>query len=266
LVRVLITGAYGLIGNLLVGHLSQLAQDYEVFGMVRRRDPSARAAGMSVTTIPESHLRIADLTDHDAVRAAVEGMDIVVHLAANPEAHSNWKDVLSSNIVGTHTVFEACREAGVGRVVFASTNMVVAGYRTEPEYSALFQANPSETELTDFRPVRHDWPVRPTSYYSCSKVFGEALAHMYSTVHGMSCICLRIGWVVANDNPPIPVLWCSHRDVVQLLERCMNAPESVRYDIFFGQSANSPNFVDIQHARDVLGYEPQDGAVREPAD
>ncbi|MEP7358514.1 MAG: NAD(P)-dependent oxidoreductase, partial [Anaerolineales bacterium] len=98
---------------------------------------------------------------------------------------------------------------------------------------------------------------------ACSKVFGEALAHMYAYTHGLSCLCLRIGWVVADDRPPGPraqLLWCSQRDIVQIIERCLSAPAALRFDIFFGQSANRYNLVDIQHARDVLGYLPQDRA------
>ncbi len=53
----------------------------------------------------------------------------------------------------------------------------------------------------------------------------------------MSCLCLRIGWVVADDVPPNLVAitqWCSQRDIVQLVERCMDAPDDLRYDIFSG--------------------------------
>jgi hypothetical protein len=58
------------------------------------------------------------------------------------------------------------------------------------------------------------------------------------------------------------MLWCSHRDIAQLVERCLQAPDSLRFDVFFGQSDNRYNLVDIQHARDVLGYAPEDSAER----
>lgn len=112
-------------------------------------------------------------------------------------------------------------------------------------------------------PITHTQPTRPLNFYACSKVFGEALAHMYAQAHGMSCICLRIGWVTSDDqlaHPGARMLWCSQRDIVQLVERCINAPQSLRFDVFFGQSDNLYNLVDIQHARDVLGYTPQDRA------
>jgi len=60
--------------------------------------------------------------------------------------------------------------------------------------------------------------------------------------------------------PRARILWCSQRDIVQLVERCVNAPASLRFDVFFGQSNNLYNLVDIQHAKDVLGYAPLDGA------
>jgi nucleoside-diphosphate-sugar epimerase len=86
---------------------------------------------------------------------------------------------------------------------------------------------------------------------------------MYAYQYGLSCIVLRIGWVVSEDQPRGKwgsTVWCSQRDIVQLVERCILAPESLRFDVFFGHSANRWNFVDIQHAREVLGFEPQDGA------
>jgi hypothetical protein len=79
----------------------------------------------------------------------------------------------------------------------------------------------------------------------------------------MSCICLRIGWVVAEDRPPIPRAipeWCSQRDIAQLVRLCVDAPETLRYDVFYGLSNNRYGWVDISHAREVLGYSPQDRA------
>ena len=113
------------------------------------------------------------------------------------------------------------------------------------------------------QPIDYTRVPRPLNYYACSKVFGESLAHMYAQVHGMSCICLRIGWVTADDQVPRPngrILWCSQRDIVQLVELCITAPPGLRYDVFFGQSDNRHNLVDLEHARAVLGYSPLDNA------
>jgi len=263
--NVLVTGAYGLIGNLVYAHLAEQPDRYDAYGMVRRLQPSARAEAMDFRfhDIPADRARLADLTDFGAVQRAVEGIDVVVHMAADPSGNSGWDSVLNNNIVGAYHLFEASRLAGVKRVVYASTNMVVFGYLAGEPYKSSLARGLDHVAPEEFPPVLHSQPTRPTTYYACSKVFGEALAHMYAQVHGLSCICLRIGWVTSDDLLPSPrarILWCSHRDIVQLVERCIQAPDSLRFDVFFGQSANRYNLVDIQHARDVLGYAPQDSA------
>jgi nucleoside-diphosphate-sugar epimerase len=261
--KVLITGATGLVGNIVYARLADQPEAYDPFGMARRPRPSARAESMAYTDIPADRLRLADLTDFDAVRRAVEGMDAVVHMAAEPNGNAPWERVLDSNIVGAHHIFEASRLAGVKRVVYASTNMVVFGYLADEPYRSSLARGLEHATPEEFPPVLHTQPTRPTTLYACSKVFGEALAHLYSQAHGMSCLCLRIGWVTSDDRLPSPrarMLWCSHRDIAQLVERCLQAPDSLRFDVFFGQSDNRLNLVDIQHARDVLGYAPEDSA------
>jgi nucleoside-diphosphate-sugar epimerase len=261
--KVLITGANGLIGNLVYARLAEQPQQYDVYGMVRRLHPSTRAEAMDFREIPGEKLRHADLTDFTTVSHAVEGMDVVVHMAADPSGDQGWESVLNNNIVGTHHVFEASRAAGVKRIIYASTNQVVFGYMRDETYQSLFAKGLEHIAPDEFPHIDHTQPTRPLNFYACSKVFGEALAHMYARTHGISCICLRIGWVTANDRVPHPrgrTIWCSQRDIVQLVERCINAPDSLRFDVFFGQSANTYNLVDIQHARDVLGYAPQDNS------
>src|SRR5262249_21972688 len=150
-----------------------------------------------------------------------------------------------------------------------STNQVVLGYTGEAAYQALMAGRLDEVAAADYRPIDHTRPARPLSDYACSKVYGEALAHMYAYRHGLSCLCLRIGWVVPDDRVPPGrgrSLWCSQRDIVQLVERCLEAPPALRFDVFFGQSANRYNLVDIEHARAVVGYAPQDRAEDKLAD
>jgi nucleoside-diphosphate-sugar epimerase len=261
--RVLITGAYGLIGNLVYARLADQPAIYDVYGLAKDTQPSPRAAQREVNAIPDARLRLADIADLDAVRQAVEGIDVVVHLAGDPDGKASWDSVLRNNIIGTHNVFEACRQAGVKRVVYGSTNQVVQGYGRDEAYQPLLAGRWDEIPPGTFHRIDYTQPTRPLTDYACSKVFGEALAHMYAFSHDLSCLCLRIGWVLADDRVPnlrAQTLWCSQRDIIQLIERCINAPVSLRFDVFFGQSENRYNLVDIQHAKDVLGYVPQDRA------
>jgi nucleoside-diphosphate-sugar epimerase len=250
-----------LIGNLVYAHLATMPERYAPFGNARRRQTSDRVSDASYTPIPDDHLRIADLTDFAGMQRAIEGMDVVVHMAADASGHGGYDSVLINNIIGTHNVFEACRLAGVKRVIFASTNQVVFGYRDTEPYKSLFELRFDKVDPKDIQPITHDQPARPLNDYAASKVYGEALAHQYAYQHGLSCIALRIGWVTHDDKPLHPAArftWCSKRDIVQLVMRCIEAPASLRFDVFFGQSNNPYNLVDIEHPRRVLGYEPQD--------
>ena len=258
MLRVLVSGAYGLIGNLVYARLAERTTCMP-YGLVRRREHSARVGAMALREVPEERLRFADLADYAAVRRAVDGMDVVVHMAAEVEGRAPWEKVLQSNIIGAYNVFEAGRDAGVKRIVYASSNQVIFGYRNDEPYRSFLAPGQGASAPGAITPMRHDQPTRPMNLYACSKVFGEALAHMYAFAHGMSCLCLRIGWVLPDDRVPVRPLFCSRRDIVQLVERCIDAPASLRYDVFFGHSDNANNLVDIAHARDVLGYEPQDG-------
>jgi nucleoside-diphosphate-sugar epimerase len=258
--KVLITGVYGLIGNVVYATLAQHSDTYTVYGLARRRHPSQRIAASHLLEIPDWNFFLADLADFYALQTAVEGMDVVVHMAANADSTAGWDSILSNNIIGTYHVFEACRLAGVKRIIFASSIMVNSGYKAEEPYRSIYQKR--HADLPPQIPlVTHEMPTRPLHMYSSSKVWGEALAHLYAYTHGISCLCLRIGWVADPDRPPEPsgrFEWCSQRDIAQLVECCINAPQTVRFDIFYGVSDNPYRWVDIAHARQVVGWVPQD--------
>jgi len=93
-------------------------------------------------------------------------------------------------------------------------------------------------------------------------VWGEALGRVFADTHGLSVICIRIGGVEDEDEP-LPqgwstAVWCSKRDVAQMVERAIQAPDDLRYDVFYAVSDNKWRWVDIGHGREVLGYVPQD--------
>ena len=260
--KILVTGVHGLIAGATYRHFAAQPKNYDVYGLARRRQPSDRVAEGHQVSIPESKFHMTDLADWDSCRDAVQGMDIVVHMAADPRPDAPWESIHRSNIIGPYHILEACRQAGVRRVLLASSIMVSWGYQSDGPYRAIhecrFDEVPDEVPL-----ITHLDPPRPIDLYSASKVWGEALARTYAEVHGLSCICLRIGWVNGEDRPYKPELaavWCSQRDIVQLVECCVNAPDVVRFDIFYGISNNRFRWVDIEHAAQMVGYRPQDRA------
>ena len=191
--------------------------------------------------IPEDKFHRVDLTDLEALESAVQGMDVVVQMAADPRPEASWENLLASNIIGARNIFEAAHRADVKRVVFASSIMVSWGYQLDEPYKAIAEGRFEAISEEKLYTVNHEWPLRPTGLYPASKVWGEALARYYADVHDISVICLRIGWVNAEDHPHKPELraiWCSQRDVVQLIERSICAPEALHFDIFYGVSNN----------------------------
>ena len=261
--KVLITGVYGLIASAVYQHLNTQPDRYDLYGLARRFQPSARAPKDAVLKIPQEKLSLADLTDYNAVAQAVEGMDVVVQLAADPRPDASWESLLGSNIIGPRNVLEAARRASVGRVVLASSIMVSWGYQQDDPYKAISEGRFDAVDASQVQFVTHEWPHRPTGLYPATKIWGEALARYYADVHNMSVPCLRIGWVNAEDHPRDErggAIWCSQRDVVQLVQRAIEAPADLRFDIFYGVSNNRWRWVDIDHPREVLGYIPADSA------
>ena len=260
--KVLITGVYGLIAGALYERLAAQPQRYDTYGMGRRRHRSMRSGQERVLDIPAQRFTLADLSDAAAVRCCVAGMDVVVQMAADPRTEAPFEKILESNIIGVYNVFEACRLEKVKRVVYASSVMASWGYQFDEPYKAIKECRFGDVPQPVPRVGHKDLP-RPTEPYSASKIWGEALARTYSDVHGLSCLCVRIGWVNDQDRPFKPELasvWCSQRDITQLTERCINASDEIRFDIFYGVSDNRYRWVDTDHARSVLGHVPQDRA------
>jgi nucleoside-diphosphate-sugar epimerase len=260
--KVLITGVYGLIAGAVYRRLSALPERYEVHALARRAEPSERATKERLD-IPDDRFYIVDMADLDRVEEAFAGMDTIIHMAADPRPDASWDSLLQSNIVGARNAFEAAVRRGVGRVVYASSIMVSWGYQAEDPYKALSEGRFGELDPQQIPVVTHEWPTRPTGLYPASKVFGEALARYSADVHDLSSLCLRIGWVNAEDHPHRPeagAVWCSQRDIVQLVEKAVEAPDDLKFGIFYGVSDNKWRWVDIDHTREVLGYIPQDSA------
>ena len=111
--------------------------------------------------------------------------------------------------------------------------------------------------------LNHETPVRPAGLYGCSKAWMEALGRHFSDATDMSVICLRIGRVMEEDQPQESrhwAVWCSRRDLAGLVRCCIEAPDELRFEIFYALSDNRWGFRDIERARELIGYQPQDRA------
>ena len=183
------------------------------------------------------------VTNLDDMVEACRGIDAVVHLAGIP-AEAGWDSIKQVNIDGTRTLFEACRQTGTRRVVFASSNHAV-GFRTRKE------SGPDG--LSD------DIAAAPDTYYGMSKAAGEQLGALYSARFGMEVVCLRIG---SFGRVPTGLrqlaTWLSHDDTARLVEAAISNP--VRGLVYvWGVSANTARWWSTSGAQRI-GYEPQDDA------
>ena len=257
--KVLITGVSGLIGSTVYQRLVREPERYDVYGFSRRRVPSVRVPEGRDIGLPDDKFRRGTVQDMEAVKKAVVGMDAVVHMAATWD---QWDDILPHNLIGAYNLFEACQQAGVKRLVAASTIQVSEGQRQRQPYRAI-AAREYDQVPAAYAPVTTAEPAEPRNLYAASKVWAESLARVYAHKGQLSCLCIRIGWVVAEDRPPTPDavdIWCSQRDIAQLVERCIAADEDLRFGIFYGMSDNQWNWVDLEDARQKVGYAPRDRA------
>ena len=240
---VLLTGAAGRVGDAILG---DLAEKYE--WRLMDRDPPTE-------DYPDEFV-VADITDEDAVREAMDGIDAVIHLAGDPRPDAPWDSVLTNNIDGTQTVFEAAVDAGVDKVAFASSNHAVGAYETDERTPEMYRTD------DDYLLDGSELP-RPGNLYGVSKAAGESLGRYYHDEYGLSVVCVRIG-NLTKDHPPIDyergqAMWLSYRDCAHLFDRCVQADYD--YEIVYGISDNDRKYYSLERAREALGYEPRDNSA-----
>jgi uronate dehydrogenase len=223
--RVLVTGAAGGVGT----RLRKLMKG--IYPHIRWSDIKQPADLAS-----DEEFVQADLSDMRAVEKMVAGVQGIVHLGGY-SIEGPWETILQANIVGTHNLFEAARQAKVERVVFASSNHTVGFYPRS-------------------RRIGTDITLRPDSRYGISKAFGEAVAALYAYKHGLRVTCLRIGNVAEE---PVDLrrmsIWLHPDDLVQLIRIGLEHPD-LRYEVFYGASDNARAWWDNENAF-RYGYRPK---------
>jgi len=243
---VLVTGAGGTIGRVL---RAGLVDSYAL-----RTVDQAPGTGVDL---------VADVRQSERMEAACAGASAVVDLAANSRVDTSWAAVKENNITAAVAMLEAAHCAGVGRVVLASSNHVTGMYERDEPYASLLAGRCDGLDPSTLRRIRADWPVRPDSFYAVGKCAAEAAGRYYVEEHGLSVICLRIGTVNQQDRPRNPREYATlltHRDLVQLVQRCLEAPLDLRFAVFYGVSRNTWRIWDIEDAGSALGYAPVDDA------
>jgi UDP-glucose 4-epimerase len=183
----LITGGCGFLGRNLISNLQNEGKTF--IRIVDNLKVGTKEDLSAVTDFSEiSHDEISsdfpsgkvelitgDILDKDLAMQACEGMDVIVHLAANTGVAPSVADPrmdCENNVIGTFNYLEAARKNNVKRFVFASSG-APAG-----------EVSP---------PIHEEMPPHPVSPYGASKLAGEGYCSAYFRSFGVATVCLRFG-------------------------------------------------------------------------
>lgn len=238
--RLLVTGASGNMGRVLRPLLRREGRILRVADLAEPTDPQ-----------PGEEVIAFDLTDPDAVAKACQGVEAVLHLGGI-SVEASFEDVLAVNIAGTNNLLRAAVDAGVAKVMLASSNHAVGFYRRG-------DIPPGADGLPD------DLPARPDTFYGWSKAAIEPLGSLYHSRYGIDVTLLRIG--TCFPEPPDAralATWLAPEDAARLVEAILDNP-TPGYRVVWATSDNARRWWSLSGAR-ALGYEPADDAERFAAD
>ncbi|MGZ4455615.1 MAG: NAD-dependent epimerase/dehydratase family protein [Nocardioides sp.] len=227
--RVLVTGAAGSIGTVLVDGLAD--RGHHVVGLDRVPAPDGYVGAW----------HLIDCADPDAVAAvfAEDSFDAVVHLAGHP-GEGSLPESLTSHVTTTAALLDAMVEHDVTRLVYAGSNHAVG-----------------RTPRTDLLTV--DARPRPDTFYGVGKVAAEAVMSLYADRYGLDVVSCRIGSFLPEPETVRHLsTWLSHDDCVRMVDAALTAT-TPGYAVLYGVSANTRGWWDLEPGR-ALGYEPQDDA------
>jgi nucleoside-diphosphate-sugar epimerase len=263
---VAVTGSSGTVGTAVLEHLGE-EQGYEF-------------TPIDAVEHPDHDTVVADVADYESLRPTFERQDAAVHLALNTDLNVSvtevgWLPALAENLRATCTVLDAALDADLDAVVLASSNHVVGMYEEEHAPDLYFESD---------RLLDHTAPVRPDSPYGALKAFDEALGRFCAEYHGLRVYAIRIGSLRGPDRDDpyadaeaavergemergsaayerrvarMKAMWHSRRDFAHMVDCCL-AAEDVPFGLFYGVSDNDRRWLDIEHARETVGYDPRD--------
>ena len=194
---------------------------------------------------------MADLSDLEALQAALDGVEALVHLAATPDdVEDPVNNLFPPNITGLYHTLELAREAGVQRLVL-----------------------PSSGQVNWFRNFEGPWPldetvpVSPKGWYAATKMFLESIGHSYAATHGMSVIIARLGWCPRDEGQVREIadetiyqdVYLSPADAGRFFIGCVEAAPEVRYEILYATSKPVETLrYRLDRAREIAAFEPQE--------
>ena len=243
--NILITGSSGLIGQIL---LQNLPLEHTI-------------TGLDITESSDDRTSVANLQNLNEIKHHYSNVDTVIDLAGISNLEADWNQIYSNNIPVTYNSFEAAKQSNVKRIIYASSNHVTGLYEYETPYSDIISGNYHKVDHSKLNHINSGFKIKPDSPYGIGKSFGESVAKYYSEKFGISVICLRIGTVNKYNRPMDTRQFATlltHRDLVQLVSKSINAKPNIKYEIFYGVSNNKWRIWDLTESAAKISYEPRD--------
>ncbi len=214
--KYLVTGGAGFIGSHIAEALLEHGESVRIF------DNLATGKQTNLAAL-KGHVQViqGDLRDFDAIKAAVKGVEVVFHqgaLASVPRSIADPVASLETNINGTQNVLLAARDAGVRRVVYASSSSVYGNTPTLPKHEAM--------------------PTQPMSPYAVQKLTGELLGRVFTHVYGLETVALRYFNVFGPRQDPTS-------EYAAVIPRFLTALIKKRRPIVFGDGKQTRDFTYI---------------------
>lgn len=221
---------------LLTGAAGRLARS--IRAPLREACAELRLSDRVAFEAPGCPVHIGELVNIGEQPKLLAGVDAIVHFAGYPR-EADWETLLPSNVIATTRLWEAARQQGVQRIIYASSNHAVGFY-------------PRGQRLDETA------PPRPDSRYGLSKVFMEGLASLYADKHGLRGFGLRIGHCAPEPSDERMLShWIHPEDLAALVGIGLTA--DYHCEIVYGASANSRSWWDNRRA-EALGYRPRHSA------
>jgi len=220
--KCVVTGGAGFIGSALVRKLlSEKNKVAVIDNLLTGRESNLDEVRTQIEFHP------VDIRHRDALTSAMQGADVVFHLAAIPSVPRSIDDPIPShqvNIDGTFNVFSAAREAGVRRVVYAASSSAYGDSETLPKIETM--------------------PARPKSPYAVQKLLGEYYASVFYSCFGMETVSLRFFNVYGpRQDPSSP-----YSGVLSLFMKHILARTS---PTIFGDGEQSRDFTFVEDVADL---------------
>ena len=216
---VLVTGATGFLGKYVIEELVQHGYQVRAFGRNSK-------VGRSLENSSVSFFQ-GDLTKADDMLEACKGMDLVVHAGALSTVWGPWEDFYQANVLGTKYVLEACRQAGIQRLVYVSSPSI---YAAPKDQLGIKESDaPEENNLNNYirsklasEKLFKDYPDVPSIILRPRGLFGIGDTSILPRVINLS---QKIGIPLIGDGRQLMDMTCVE-NVALAIRLAIEAPEA----------------------------------------